>query len=127
MIDVVVPKPVQDYPHGLTVKEYLLDPSRSWQVVGIHDGWVPLAIRGLEHTIYLAVQVDTSRPEEPEHLFILHPGEDIYAISRSEARELLFLGDAGGRYVFLGVTLEAPVIPERRIGRSDLEDLSTKT
>lgn len=109
-------------PPMLTVREYLLDPKSEWTIIGIHDGWRPLCVRSLEHSLILVALVDTGAPEEAEVLRLLLPGDDLGALQEREGVELAFIGQTyDGRYLFLDVKPEAPE-PVRRLGRIDLEN-----
>jgi len=112
-----------------TVREYLLDPKGTWQVVGIHDGWRPLCVRSLEHSLILVAEVDTARREEPEIFRLVLPGDDLAEIQAREKSDMHFLGQTfDGRYLFL-LTKRDKIEPQntgadlgRRIGRLDLEN-----
>lgn len=106
----------------VTIKEYALDPKAPWQIVGIHDGWRPLCVRSLEHSLILVALVDTSATEEAETIRLLLPGDDLGDIQRQEGVDLAFLGHTyDGRCIFLDVE-QTPEEPVRRIGRLDLEN-----
>lgn len=121
------PNPQPNNPPILTVREYLLAPRANWQIVAIHDGWRPLCVRSLEHSLILVALVDTGRAEEAEILRLLLPGDDLGEIQEREGVELSFLGQTfDGRYLFLDVKPEAPE-PVRRIGRRDLENLQSES
>jgi hypothetical protein len=104
----------------LTIMEFELWPDKSWQAVGIPNGWRPLDIfeRENEHGIkllVLAVQADTEQLEEREIIRMVRPGDDM--AKAAETGELAFLGQAMGVYLFLDLPPEAP---RRRITHPDL-------
>lgn len=102
MTMVHVPSPQPNNPPIMTVREYLLDPKAPWQIVGIHDGWRPLCLRSLEHSLFLVALVDTAKFEEPEVFRLILPGDDLREIQNRERVELSFLGGTyDGRYLFL--------------------------
>lgn len=107
----------------MTVQEYLLDPRAPWQVAGIHDGWRPLCIRSLEHSLILVALVNTSAPEEAEVFRLILPGDDLAELEQREGVELAFLGGTfDGRYLFLDVKPETfNTNTGRRLGRLDTE------
>jgi hypothetical protein len=111
----------------LTVREYLLDPRTPWQIAAVHDGWRPLCVRSLEHSLILVALVDTGAKEEAEVFRLLLPGDNLGELQEREGVELAFLGQTfDGRYLFLDVRPEAPD-PVRKIGRLDLENLQSET
>lgn len=103
----------------LTVREYVLDPKAGFHLVAINDGWRPLCVRSLEHSLILVALVDTGRPEEGEVFSLLLPGDDIRAIQEASGVELAFIGQTwDGRYLFLSVKPEESDTV-RRMGRPD--------
>jgi hypothetical protein len=122
-----IPQPQPNDPPMKTIREYLLDPKSSWQLIGIHDGWRPLCVRSMEHSLILVALVDTGSPEEPEIFRLLLPGDDIGALQERESVELSFIGSTyDGRCLFLDLKPEAPA-PVRRVGRLDLENLESES
>lgn len=101
----------------LKVREYSIDPTRSWIVLGIHDGWKPLTPRRDPSTgvIILPALVDDEKPEDQEVVRLVRPGEDLY--ERTEGVDAAYLGEAGGLYLFLDLPAERPV---RRISHPAL-------
>jgi len=116
-----IPESQPNNPPILTIKEYVMDPKAPYQLVGIHDGWHPLCVRSMEHSLILVALVDTGAKEEREVLRLLLPGDDLGDLQQRENVELAFLGQTwDGRYVFLDMKPETePSV--RRVGRLDLE------
>lgn len=99
-----------------------MDSWKTWQAVGIPNGWRPIAVFCREHAqlagmyqIVLAVQADTEQLEEREIIRMVRPGDDM--AKAAETGELAFLGQAMGVYLFLDLPPEAP---RRRIAHPDL-------
>ncbi len=108
----------------LTVIEYVLNPASLWQIVGIHDGWRPLCVRSLEHSLVLVVLADLSRPIEAEQFRLVLPGDDLEEFQQRDGVELAFIGQTwNGYYLFLGVKPEADE-PIRRDGRPSILEKS---
>lgn len=107
----------------LQVKEYKIDPRRNWVVLGIPDQWRPLDVRWVGGGVVLAVLVDTERELDQEVIRLVRAGQDLRKLS--EGHDALFLGRCGDLYLFLDVpeAQEEPnAMPQRRIGRPDLEN-----
>ena len=128
MTDVIDPN-LQHPLDRTTVREYVVPTEPGQHTFGIHDGWRPLCVRGLEHATYLVALVDTRRTLEPEVIHVVVPGADLEALSQFRGKDLTYLGhDFRGHYLFLEVE-PAPAEPvevftsdsKRRVGRLDIE------
>ena len=121
--DIQLPTPLPDDINMHTIREYVLDPKQEMQVVGIPDGWRPLCVRPLEHSLILVTLQNTENPPCGEVFLILHPGFDMEKYQSEMGCELHFLGSTfHGGYLFLQIpALGHP--SKRRIGRDDIQEI----
>lgn len=106
----------------ITIKEYLLDPNRLWQIVGIHDGWKPLSPRlGPANQIILPCIVDTDEPESSEIIRLVCAGDDLLvALEGLDGAPLGYVSGPGpGSYLFLDIPPE-DTTPVRRVTHPSL-------
>jgi len=104
------------------IREHVLEPSRVWQSVGMHDGALPFPPFWRDDTLILPCLEEGDAPEVSETVWICEA--EHWLDEAMEQKEVVFLGSVSWheRTVYVFVEVEEEEAPVRRVTHPALLD-----